>query len=123
MILAILLKLVQGRILGRESGPERLLDDVHSDHILRGLKLRRRLLDTLMEDRLWHNLAALEACLVSDDKSLGQRGLYVCVVRLGCPPGIRVGLSVRSQEAKIQVDQGLDFSLRNHTLRSYAAER
>ena len=55
-------------------------------------------------------MAALEASFESDDiTKIG--GLFVSIVGLGCPPGIGAGLSVRSQEIKVQVDQGLDFSL------------
>ena len=54
-----------------------------------------------MEDRLWSDQSTLEACLVSDNMTLCRRSLHVCVVRLRCPPGIRAGLSVRSQELKV----------------------
>lgn len=112
MVFAILLKFVQGRIIGLELRSESLFDDLHGDHIIRGFELFRGIHDALMEYRLRSNLSTLEASLVPDNKhTLGQRSLHVCVVRLGCPPGIRAGLGVRSQEIKVQVDQRLDFTL------------
>ena len=112
VVLAVLLELVQGRILRRESGPERLLDDVHGDHVRRGLKMGRGQHNALMEDCVGGNLATFKACFVSDNRALKRRSLHVCIVRLRCSPGIWAGLSVRSQKIKVQVDQGLDFSLR-----------
>ena len=69
VVLAVLFEFVQGRILGSEARSEGISDKLHSGHVLGRFEYRRRIHDALMEDRLRGNLVALEARLVSHDRT------------------------------------------------------